>query len=235
LVTLVAPIPTCIAERVVFIINHLCGVIGEHGRTDRASVPLLDLTCQRLRRLRSGLTRLIAAFREGRLAPPRVRPRREPPPGPAEPSTESPESDAEAGVTPPGPPAQAEQLRLPSKFGWLLRFGWRAAGARSQFEHWLQDPEAQALLAASRQARRIVRRLCHMLGIELPEALRLPPRPRRKRRRAGAATARAATGKPTKAEIKSWMPGQKRPMPWEGRRRAQSDPWLLMRPEPKIA
>ncbi|MBV8398395.1 MAG: hypothetical protein JOZ17_06605, partial [Acetobacteraceae bacterium] len=177
--TLVAPIPTCIAARVVFIINHLCGVIGEHGRTDRASVPLLDLTCQRLRRLRARLTHLIAAFREGRLPLPRVRTRRVPAPTPATTLAESPESDAEPGVTPPGPPAKNQQLRLPSKFGWLLRFGWRAAGARSQFEHWLQDPEAQALLAASRQARRIVRRLCHMLGIELPEALRLPPRPRR--------------------------------------------------------
>jgi hypothetical protein len=198
-------------------------------------VPLLDLTCQRLRRLRSGLTRLIAAFREGRLAPPRVRPRREPPPAPAATLAEAPESGAEPAPTPPSPPARTEQLRLPSKFGWLLRFGWQAAGARSQFEYWLQDPEAQALLAASRQARRIVRRLCHMLGIELPDGLRLPPRPRRKRRRAEATTRRAATGKPTKAEIESWMPGQKRPMPWEGRRRAESDPWLLMRPEPKIA
>ena len=233
--TLVASIPTCIAERVVFIINHLCAVIGEHGRIDRASVPLLDLTCQRLRRLRAGLTRLIAAFREGRLAPPRVRTRREPPPVAAT-LAEAPESDAEPGETPPGPQeARTEQLRLPSKFGWLLRFGWRAAGARSQFEHWLQDPEAQALLAASPRARQIVRRLCHMLGIELPKVLRLPPRPRRKRRRTEAATRRAATGKPTKAEIKSWMPGQKRPMPWEGRRRAESDPWPLIQPEPKIA
>ncbi|MBV8400091.1 MAG: hypothetical protein JOZ17_15335 [Acetobacteraceae bacterium] len=74
-----------------------------------------------------------------------------------------------------------------------------------------------------------------MLGIELPEVLRLPPRPRRKRRRAEAATRPVGTGKPTKAEIESWMPGQKRPMPWEGRRRAESDPWLLIRPEPKIA
>ena len=72
-----------------------------------------------------------------------------------------------------------------------------------------------------------------MLGIELPEALRLPPRPKRKRQRArkpqgegagvgsaegsscsGAVSRRAATGKPTKTEILSWMPGQKRPMPW---------------------
>ncbi|MBV8577887.1 MAG: hypothetical protein JOZ58_23000 [Acetobacteraceae bacterium] len=73
-----------------------------------------------------------------------------------------------------------------------------------------------------------------MLGIELPEVLRLPPRPRRKRRRAETATGRAASRKPTKAEIKSWMPGQKRPMPWKGRP-AESDPWLLMRPEPKTA
>src|SRR5689334_16178109 len=109
----------------VFIINHLCGVIGEHGRIDRASVPFLNLTCERLRRLRSGLTRLIAAFREGRLAPPRVRTRREPPPTPAAILAEPPESEAEPGPTPPGPPAATEQLRLPSKFGWLLRFGWR--------------------------------------------------------------------------------------------------------------
>ena len=46
--TLVAPILTCISERVVFIINHLCGVIGEHGRTDRASVPLVNLIPARL-------------------------------------------------------------------------------------------------------------------------------------------------------------------------------------------
>ncbi|MBV8578782.1 MAG: hypothetical protein JOZ58_27575 [Acetobacteraceae bacterium] len=138
-------------------------------------------------------------------------------------------------MTPPGPPAKTEQLRLPSKFGWLLRFGWRAAGSRSQFEHWLQDPEAQALLAASPRARRIVRRLCHMLGIELPEVLRLPPRPKRKRQRArkpdgaGTATGSSAEGsprsravsrraginrRPTKAEMETWWPGQKRPMPW---------------------
>jgi hypothetical protein len=140
---------------------------------------------------------------------PRVRTRREPPSTPDEELAEPPESDVEPGDTLTGPQeAGTAQLRLPSKFGWLLRFGWRAAGSRCQFEHWLWDPEAQALLAASRQARRIVRRLCHMLGIELPEVLRLPPRPRRKRRRADAAARRAATRKPTKAEIKSWMRGR---------------------------
>ncbi|MBV8399597.1 MAG: hypothetical protein JOZ17_12775, partial [Acetobacteraceae bacterium] len=158
----VAPaIPTCIAERLAFTITYLCGVIGEQGRSDRASVPFLNLTCLRLRRLCTRLTRLIAAFREGRLAPARVRTRRE---------------------TPPRPPRK-EQLRLPSKFGWLLRFGWQAAGSRSQFEHWLEDPEVQALVAASPQARRILRALCRMFGIPLGPALALPRRKRERRRK----------------------------------------------------
>ncbi|MBV8398427.1 MAG: hypothetical protein JOZ17_06765, partial [Acetobacteraceae bacterium] len=100
------------------------------------------------------------------------------------------------------------------------------------------NADAAAFIAQVPQSRRILRPLCHMLGIELPEALHLPPRPKRKRQRArkpegdGGATGssaegsarsravcrRAATGKPTKAEILSWMPGQKRPMPWSARR-----------------
>jgi hypothetical protein len=252
-VTLVPPVPTCIAERVVFIITHLCGVIGEHGRTDRASVPFLNLTCRRLRRLCSRLRRLIAAFREGRLVPPRVRTRGEPPTRLTESPAEPPESGAEPGLTQPASPARKEQLRLPSKCGWLLRFGWQAAGSRCQFEHWLEDPEVKALVAASPQARRILRALCHMLGIELPEALRLPPRPRRKRLRVrkpladgtatgpagsstpfGALSRRPPTGKPTGAEILSWMPGQKRPMPWSSSP-ARNKPPLLIGPKPKLA
>ena len=69
--------PTCIAERLVYTITFLCRAIGEHGRTDRASVPFLDLTCRRLRDLCSRVTQLIAAFRDGRLAP-----CDEPPPAP---------------------------------------------------------------------------------------------------------------------------------------------------------
>ena len=121
----------------------------------------------------------------------------------------------------------------------MLRYGSEVACRRSQLEHWLTtNAEAAVLIAEVPQSRRILRPLCHMLGIELPEALRLPLRPKRKRQRArkpereGAATGssaegsarsravsrRAATGKPTKAEMETWWPGQKRPMPWSARR-----------------
>ena len=146
---------------------------------------------------------------------------------------------------PPGPPARTEQLRLPSKFGWLLRFGWQAAGSRSQFEHWLEDPEVKALIATSPQARRILRALCHMFGIPLGPALALPRRKRKPTRKpdggfieaaegsAGIAPRAAAMGKPTPAEIRSWYPGQKRPMPWS-RTPARSAPPLI-RPKPRMA
>ncbi|MBV8615961.1 MAG: hypothetical protein JOY66_19630 [Acetobacteraceae bacterium] len=135
-------------------------------------------------------------------------------------------------------------MRLPSKCGWLLRFGWQAAGSRCQFEHWLEDPEVKALVAASPQARRILRALCRMFGIPLGPALALPRRKRERPRKpdggatgaaegsAGIAPRAAATGKPTPAEIRSWYPGQKRPMPWS-RSFARNEPRLI-RPKPKM-
>ena len=77
----------------------------------------------------------------------------------------------------------AKPLRFPSKFGWMLRFGSEVCCRRSQLEHWLTtNPEAGAFIAAApQQAGRILRPLCHMLGIELPEALRRPKRERRPR------------------------------------------------------
>ncbi|MBV8402409.1 MAG: hypothetical protein JOZ17_27360, partial [Acetobacteraceae bacterium] len=128
--------------------------------------------------------------------------------------------------------------------------GSEVACRRSQLEHWLTtNAEAAAFIAEVPQSRRILRPLCHMLGIELPEALRLPPRPKRKRQRArkpdgdgaimGAtegsaapASARSVSDKPTEAEILSWMPGQKRPMPWS-RSPARNKPPPLIRPWPE--
>ncbi|MBV8401019.1 MAG: hypothetical protein JOZ17_20145, partial [Acetobacteraceae bacterium] len=93
------------------------------------------------------------------------------------------------------------------------------------------------------------------LGIELPEALRLPPRPRRQRQRArkpqgegagmgpaggfarGRAVSRRAgiNRRPTKAEIRSWYPGQKRPMPNWSARLDPTDPPVTIWPWPELA
>jgi hypothetical protein len=77
--------------------------------------------------------------------------------------------------------ARSKPMRLPSKFGWILRFGSGgglpplATGALAE----TPIPEAGAFVAAVPQAGRIIRSLWHMLALELPPALRLPKPPRR--------------------------------------------------------
>ena len=93
-----------------------------------------------------------------------------------------PGSEAEASPAVPGPPVP-EQPCLPRDFGWLLRLTpgdhW-VRGYRGYIEQWLSDPELLAVLeAASRQAGRILRPICRILGIPLPPFLRLPPRDKR--------------------------------------------------------
>jgi hypothetical protein len=69
--------------------------------------------------------------------------------------------------------------RLPRARTWVVaHVGWQAAGHAAQLQHLLDAPEIPEFLAAAPQAGRILRPLCHMLGIPQPDCLRLPPRPR---------------------------------------------------------
>ncbi|MBV9656450.1 MAG: hypothetical protein JOZ42_17985 [Acetobacteraceae bacterium] len=76
--------------------------------------------------------------------------------------------------------AQTGQVPPPPTYGWLLTLApeLNTRIGRAQIETLLSDPAFLALLAQAPQAGRILRPLCHMLRIELPEYLRLPPRPR---------------------------------------------------------
>ena len=47
-----------------------------------------------------------------------------------------------------------------------------------QFEHLLTDPELIAAIQAAPELARPLRGLCHMLGIPVPDLIRLPERPR---------------------------------------------------------
>jgi hypothetical protein len=202
----------CFVEDFALILSGLWSAIAPWQVNAGAELPKVTQAMKRVNRLRLRFLALVAAFRTGRLRPPR--------PG---------RHGGGANGKRPKP------VRLPSKFGWMLRYGSEVACRRSQLEHWLTtNADAAAFIAEVPHSRRILRPLCHMLGIEVPEALRLPPRPRRRRQRArkregaGAAAGpaagsaasasarafgRAATGKPTKAEIETWWPGQKRPLP----------------------
>ncbi|MBV8578898.1 MAG: hypothetical protein JOZ58_28165, partial [Acetobacteraceae bacterium] len=155
------PLPSCFAQLFALILKGLQKAMAANGPKAGAYQVLVNPTWNRISRLSARFLALVAAFREGRLRPPRSRTRR---------------SSRKDGSPKP--------FRFPSKFGWLLRFGSEVACSRSQLEYWLNtNADAAAFIAAVPQSGRIIRPLCHMLGIELPEAVRLPPRPRRQRAR----------------------------------------------------
>ncbi|WP_288038653.1 hypothetical protein, partial [Acidiphilium sp.] len=68
---------------------------------------------------------------------------------------------------------------LPRAFGWLARLIPGTASVAAQFRALLDTPDMAALIAATPEAGRILRPLCHTLGIRPPAPLRRPRRPRR--------------------------------------------------------
>ena len=125
---------------------------GGARREGRVGAPLIVLVWTRLRRLSLRFASLAAAVREGRLAGAAARGRADPRPALA--------------------PRAPQPHRLPSGFGWLIRFVPEAPAYGSLVQHWLEDPELATLLAEAPQAGRILRPLCRMLGVEPGPALR---------------------------------------------------------------
>ena len=126
------------------------------------TVPLWN----RISRSRQRLARLLAHIAAGRL--PRIRP-----------LGIRPRSDAPR-TEPNGAPA----MPIPRRLLWLvIKLGYHAAGYGSQLNHLLQTPGVAETLAASPGALRTLRPICRMLGVDLPAALQLPPRPKKPRSR----------------------------------------------------
>ena len=82
--------------------------------------------------------------------------------------------------------ARAVRVRTPSVAfprgrGWLVKeLGWEAAAYMSQLAALLDDPAMRAALAARPGLARVLRPVCHVLGVD---ALTLPVKPRRRRTR----------------------------------------------------
>ena len=84
----------------------------------------------------------------------------------------------------PTPPPTPSALRLPRRFGWLLKFGKHdAAGYGVRLQMVLDAPEMAALLAESAQAQRVLRPLCRALAIALPWTVDKTPEERAATRR----------------------------------------------------
>ena len=69
-------------------------------------------------------------------------------------------------------PASAMSARLPREFGWVGRMLPEAAKYAGALQYLLRDPETMALVAKAPQAGRMLRPLCHLLGVRPPEFLR---------------------------------------------------------------
>ncbi len=112
-------------------------------------------------RLGSRFARLMARLEAGTLAPPKPRARRA-----------RPETRPETRKNP--------RLRLPGGKAWIIRdLGWRGVNAAGGLPLLLARPEVAEIVAQYPQAQRMLRPLCHMLGIT---AACIPPLPRRPRK-----------------------------------------------------
>ncbi len=142
------------AERLAYIIENLCQVIGRRSdwRLGLACLPG-QLLFQIWKRLRGIAFRFKARLARNALnpipAPPRLRK-----PRPARPRKPDP---------------------LPRHYAWLLRLIQETAHGRSQFCDFLADPEMATLLAQDPQLRSILRPLCHILGLRRDQVPSLYP------------------------------------------------------------
>ena len=120
--------------------------------------------------------------------------------------------------TPRPSPAQSRQRApkpyFPAGHAWLAgSTDHHVRGRASQLEHLLSHPDMPKFLAAAPQAGRILRPLCHMLGITMPATLLLSPRARAGG--AGGGLSLPRQPKPPKPNLPPLLPlyPQRRPRP----------------------
>jgi hypothetical protein len=149
------------------IIAALAALVAHAFLKDPRRVALIVPLWGYLTRTARRFDRLIARLAAGR--PPRAaRPAR----------TGRPPKSAKAAE----PRQPGSRPRLPRGRRWLAAaLQHHGAGYASQLNHLLEDPANAALLTASPQAQRLLRPLCHILGIAPSCVPPLPPRPRKPR------------------------------------------------------
>ena len=146
------------------ILTGLRAALGVVMARDHASIPLLTLIHTRIGRAITRFERLFARFRANTLPKPRK---------------------SRAGQTRPHQPRP--RPAVPNGRTWLVvACGYQVAGFASQLQHLLaHTPDLADFLAAAPQAARILRPLCHMLGVTAPglhdPRASVRPRPRQPR------------------------------------------------------
>ena len=112
----------------------------------------------------------------------------------------TPDSAADSAAAPPqtpppaaagGPaPPRVPPPRLPNQYAWMAALGFRFRGSGAHLQFLMENPEMQALLAASPRLVALLRPVWRMLGVVAPAAVKplitkpkapRQPRPRRRR------------------------------------------------------
>jgi hypothetical protein len=150
---------TTLAQRYAYGFNGLCGAIAQRASENRALTAVLMLLYSRLRKTLVRLDRLAVRWQAGEEMRPRAgKPRAK--------STEP----------------KAPVLRLPTRQMWLTKIlqpvAWQILQWSSAVTQLLDDPEVKALVAAAPQAGRLLRPLCRLFEMTVPDYLRLPRAPK---------------------------------------------------------
>jgi len=124
------------------------------------------LLVHRVGRLSVRFRRLVARWRAGTLPPPR------------RPSARRVREGQGAA-----PMLRADAPRLPRERGWINKRIAGTAPCAGHLQALLHDEDLARFLAEVPRAGRLLRPLCHALGLDLPDALNLSARPRPPRRR----------------------------------------------------
>ena len=156
-----------LADRFTWLFDGLCRVIGIDARKQRMEAALAWAIWHRVRALGDRLIALAERVRAGRL--PRRSMRHGTSPRPSRESGEVREAGEPTvrGAT-SGPPAAS----LPRAFGWVRRMLPETGQYAGALRFLLSDPETAALVEKAPEAGRILRPLCHLLGVQAPAFLR---------------------------------------------------------------
>ncbi|MBV9656164.1 MAG: hypothetical protein JOZ42_16535 [Acetobacteraceae bacterium] len=168
----IATVPAqSLTERFAFAVELVLRGLSLSLPRNREVAPLALGTWNRLKRLVARFSALVAAVEAGR-CPARRRT-----------AVAERQPSALSGEGQVSPRVQALRAPLPNSYGWLLTVApeLNTRIGRAQIETLLAYPALVALVAQAPQAGRILRPLCHMLRITVPDGLRLPPRARRPR------------------------------------------------------
>ena len=145
-----------LADRFAWLIDGLCKAIGGDAHSRRMDAALAWAIWNRVRLLGDRLIALAARVRAGKNPVRRA----------AEVGVRQGSAEPIAAAAPRVP------NRLPREFGWIRRLLPETAQYAGVLRYLLRDPETAALVEQAPQAGRILRPLCHLLGVQPPDFLR---------------------------------------------------------------